>query len=237
MYVPPAPERMAGVASVVIGKISDIEKKSVRAPSVRGGTDLVEYQIAVIKVDDAAGTAAGLTHVRVGLLSAEPAAGVEGCFFLTPHPTQPFYVLDQGFPNFITKASDPNGLATAKRCCKLLKDPLASLKAKEADDRYLTAAMLVIRYRGVNNDGLPRKAEPIPAEESKLILQVLRDADWNRNAGDRMNPQYTFSMLGLTPQDGWQPPQDFTKFHATAKGWLAKHADTYRIQRLVPHPK
>jgi hypothetical protein len=39
--------------------------------------------------------------------------------------------------------------------------------------------------------------------------------------------------LGLTPEDGWAPPQNFQEVSAAAKAWLKEHAGTYRIQRFV----
>lgn len=252
IYIPPTPDRLATAACAVLGKVSEIEKKSVIATAAPGNPQKYEYQIAVIKVDEALAGAQGLTHVRVGLLGpavnderrdrGEPSApasltvGMEGCFFLLQHHDQTFFVFDN-YQGFVTKESDPAGFDVLKRCGKLLKDPKAGLTSKDADDRFLTAAMLVARYRSGVPGAQAVKTEPIAADESKLILAALREADWGRQAGDRLNPQQAFARLGLTPQDGWQQPQDFAKYQAAAKEWLAKHADTYRIQRYVAADK
>ncbi|MGE3803736.1 MAG: hypothetical protein AB7K24_03570 [Gemmataceae bacterium] len=253
IYIPPTPDRLATAACAVIGKVTEIEKKSVVASANAGDPQKYEYQIAVIKVESALAGAQGLTHVRVGLQGppvkndepnrrnapAAPAqlvVGQEGCFFLQQHHDQPFYVFNQ-YQGFVSKESDPAGFEVLNRCAKLLKDPMAGLKSKEVDDRFLTAAMLVARYRNGVPGAKAVKTEAIPVEESKLILLALRDADWGREAGDRMSPQQTFARLGLTPQDGWKQPTDFKQYQATAKDWLTKHADSYRIQRYVSADK
>ncbi|MGE3803737.1 MAG: hypothetical protein AB7K24_03575 [Gemmataceae bacterium] len=241
-YIPPAPERLASATCAVIGKITEIEKNSVMAAAAPGSQDKLEYQIAVIKIGETlGGDLQGLTHVRLGIpanYGINLGVDVEGCFFLTPHHDQAFYVLQgPAYSAYVTQQTDPAGLEVVRRCSKLLKDPLASLKSKDADERFLTAAMLMVRYRlgGIPPQGFC--SEPIAAEESKLILEALRDADWNRNATDRMHPQQAFSRLQLKDKDGWQQPADFSKYPAAAKDWLTKNAGSYRIERFVPIKK
>ena len=118
---------------------------------------------------------------------------------------------------------------------------MAVLKGKNADDRFLTAAMLIARYR------TPRpgetKTEAIDAEESKLILQALADADWTVKPApgilglQTMNPQNIFYRLNLTPQDGWTQPTDVKDVPDAAKQWLKDNAEKYRIQRFVADKK
>jgi hypothetical protein len=121
---------------------------------------------------------------------------------------------------------------------------MASLKAKSADDRFLTAAMLIGRYRSVQFGAAPAgtKNVPIGAEESKLILQALAGADWTKNDPDsQLSPQRSFFQLGVTDQDGFKIPppgpggvQDVA---GAAKAWLKSHAATYRVQRIVAEKK
>jgi hypothetical protein len=158
---------------------------------------------------------------------------------LTRHPDGKFYVAP-AFYSVIDKKTDPNfnkDVAMVKRCARLLDDPMIGLKARDAKDRLLTAAMLVARYRTpspVANGGLPR-TEPVGGRESKLILETLADADWSKNDADlRMGPQGVFFQLGLTPKEGWTPPANFKDLPEAARQWLKDNAGTYRIQRFVP---
>ena len=64
----------------------------------------------------------------------------EVCLFLARHPAETFYIL----PDFwgAIDARSPNAekeVELAKRTAKLLADPMAGLKSKDADDRLITA--------------------------------------------------------------------------------------------------
>ena len=124
-------------------------------------------------------------------------------------------------------------IALLQRCTKLLDDPNAGLKSKNAEDRFLTAAMLVMRYtaRKAPSD----KKEPIDAEQSKLILQALAGADWTPVKDfTQLSPLMVLHRLPLTDRDGWMPPKDAKAYAAYAQQWLQDHAATYRIQKYVP---
>lgn len=257
----PLPERVATADAVVVGKVTAIEDKTVSAEMAPGAKEKTEYHVAVIKVADDILGAKGLTHIKVGFVkpaapvpgkppiirpgggyaAPQPTVDQEGCFFLTKHHSEPFYLL-QGYNSVINKAGNDNfdkDVARAKECAKLLADPKAGLKSKDADTRALTAEMLAIRYT------TPRagqtKREAIDADESKLILTALAEADWTKNVGPNdLSPQWGFARLGLTDKDGWNAAGPFNTPNAyqdAAKAWLKGHADTYRIQRYVAEKK
>lgn len=256
----PLPERVATADAVVAGKVTSIEDKTVSAAPVPGANK-VEYQIAVIKVADGLLGTKGLTHIKVGtvkppegrpnirpggLLPPKLTVDEEGVFFLHKHPTESFYVL-QGPMSVVNKANNDNyekELARTKECAKLLADPKAGLKAKSAEDRALTATMLVLRFN------TPRagetKREPIGAEESQQILTALAGVEWNpkREPSDLvvlyLSPQAAFGRLGLTDKDGWNAAGPFTTnngYEEAAKAWLKGHADKYRVQKYVSDKK
>jgi hypothetical protein len=254
----PLPERVALADAAVVGQVTTIQDKPVSAVPFAGAEEKVEYTIAVIKVEDGLFGVKGLTHVKVGF-QTPPAGGVggpirrpggfrmprltageEGCFLLAKHPTEPFFTL-QGMDRVINQKDNPNykkELATVKHCAKLLSDPTAGLKAKNADDRFLTAAMLVARYTAFLQP-VGAKREPIDAGQSKLILHALAEADWSKPfSPTEPTAQAVFGRLGLGPADGWNPtPQTFQKpngFAEAARKWLKDNADTYRIKRVVP---
>lgn len=255
---PPLPQRVALADTIVIGKVTAFGDKLVSAKPPGGG-DKVDYQIAVVQVEDAVLGAKDAKEIKVGFQPPPPppqpggpgprpfirrypqftlSLDQEALIFVTKHPTEDFY-LGQAYFDVINKTGNQDfdkNLDEVKRCVKLLADPMGALKGKNADDRFLTAAMLVARFR-TQKPG-ETKSEPIDAEESKLILQALADADWTPKPGAglgglQMNPQAVFFRLNLTPADGWTPPKDAKEIPDAAKQWLKDNTGKYRIERFV----
>jgi hypothetical protein len=256
------PQRVATADSIVVGKVTSLEEKTVSAPRFPGDKEKADYTVAVVKVQEGFGTAAKLTHVRVGFIApveAKPgeikpgirpigprrypqvtlAKDQEVILFLQPHFEASFQTA-QAYFDCIQKANNPNfdkDLAEVKRCTKLLADAKNNLEAKNADDRFLTAAMLLVRYRTPKQYEQNPKQEDIDAAESKRILLAIANADWNAKPPApglfQMNPQQMFYRLNLQPKDGWMQPKDFKEFPAAAQKWLKDNAETYRIQRFV----
>src|SRR4029077_13618603 len=104
----------------------------------------------------------------------------EGCFFLRKHPEESFAIAQASY-DFMDKASEKNygqDLALVKQCARLLETPLDGLKATDAEERRLTAAMLLFRYRTPRHVYRGKPAtEPIDAAQSKLILTALQTGD------------------------------------------------------------
>jgi hypothetical protein len=235
----PLPNRVATADLVVIGKVTGFEDKTVATK------DRTEFKIAVLTVGDALRAPKGTKTVRLGSVVIPPMVainpspfqateGQEGCYFLTKHGDADFYAagtvsfLDKKSPSFDTDVK------LIKRCVKLLEDPDASLKSENAEDRFLTAGMLVARY--TTRQTANAKTEPIEAEQSKRILQALASADWTPATSlTQLSPLMVLGRLPLTDKDGWSPPsrQDAKAYAAYAQKWVKDHADTYRIQRFV----
>jgi hypothetical protein len=250
---PPAiAERVAWADAIVIGKVESIEDKTVTASSHLGGENKIEYYVAVVKVEDAVLNAKGLTHVKVafqvpppvqpggirpirGMPLANLAKDQEVCLILANHPTESFLVLNNGFQVFDKKnANYENDVKEIKRVAKLLEKPDESLKSKDADERLLAAAMLLLKYRTPVAGST--KTEEIDAEESKRILSILAETDWSKidgNIGLNLQPSFLFGRLNLTEKDGWKQPQDPANLDEQRQKWLKEHAATYRIQRYV----
>jgi hypothetical protein len=261
----PLPERVASSDVVVVGKVTAIEDKTVMAEAFPGSPEKAEFQIGSIKIEDGILGVKNLTHVKVGFIKpmeVQPGKPIirpggygppkltidqEGIFFLQKHPGESFYTM-QNANSFITKPNNDNfdkELERVKECAKLLADAKANLKSKKAEERELTAAMLVCRYRPFR--GPDAKSEPIDAEESKLILTALAEANWAPKGGpggpafNDLNPQSAFMRLGVTEKDGFKPPQFVpgqpppppNAYEDAAKKWLKDNAGTYRIQRIV----
>ena len=258
MMIAPAPiaQRVALADAVVVGKVTAFGDKLISAAAPFGGNK-IDYQIAIVRIDDALLGAKDAKEIKVGFLppaaapvpSPGPARIIrrypqftlsldqEACLFLTKHPDADFYI-GQNYFDLINKKDNANfakDVDEVRRCVKLLADPTESLKANNAADRFLTTAMLVIRYR-TPKPGLPSKTEAIDADLSKQILLALADADWSAKAagpGFQLTPQAVFFRLGLTAKEGWTPPKDFNKIPEEAKQWLKDNADKYRIERFV----
>jgi hypothetical protein len=230
---PPAPATRAAMAhTIVVGKVESIEEKTVSALPFPGAKDKVEYQIAVIKVEDPILGAKGLTHVRVGFIPPPPppmgkpggpiaigprnynltfAKDQQGMFFLTPHGDGNFMIAAT-YNDFVNKQGNPNfdkEVTETKNLVKILANPKESLKAEKSEDRFIAASMLVTQYR-TNRLGTPQpKTEAVDAEISKLILTALAETDWKAQIGPgvfRLNAQGTFMQLGVTEKDGFNPP-------------------------------
>jgi hypothetical protein len=166
--------------------------------------------------------------------------GQEGVFFLTKHHSENFYVAPI-FSDFLDKKNNTydTELDTIKRCVKLLEDPNKSLEAKDAEDRLFTAAMLLTRYN-VAKPGWTKQV-PIEAEQSKLILNAIAEADWTPPKPKPGVPFYAqenarrvFNLLRIQPKDGFTPPADPAKFADAAKAWLKQNADKFRVMRTAP---
>jgi hypothetical protein len=246
---PSIPERVAQAECVVVGEVVRVEDKTVKAVPHWGGGRQVEYQIAVVRIAERVKGPVGLTHVRVGFLprrvgrvstSRPLTVGMEACFYLRRHPTETFFV-PPAFCTVTPRAKNRQfeaELALARRCARLLGEPLKGLKADKAEDRFLSAALLIFRYR--TRPPGPVVEKPAPAEESRLILKALAEADWAKPdlaLGYQLAPMNLFSRLGVTNKDGFTRPRNAREFKAAAKKWVAGHADSYRIQKFVAPPR
>jgi hypothetical protein len=253
----PAYTRVGTVDTVVVGRVTALEDKDTEVDPLFGGPQKTTFRVARVSISEPLrGLDADKKDIRVAFPPPRKPGpgrpiipgigngvnlqvGQEGLFLLTKHPKENFYVLSIDF-DFIAQsmnASLAKEVEQVKRSVKLLADPTAGLKSKDADDRLLTAALLLGKYRTFR-PGFQKQA-PVDAEESKLILSAVLDADWNRKAVfGELHPQNLFNQLSLTPKDGWTfPPRaNAQQLQEAMRAWLKEHRDTYRVQRLVEGP-
>jgi hypothetical protein len=246
---PPIPQRVALADCVVVGQVTSVPADLVHAfalPKIAGAAK-VPHQMAVVRIDSVVAGAKDLRELRVGFIAPpsspgrRPAfqwsVGQQGCFFLRKHPDEAFWVLQSEF-DMLDKARDKDyerRLALVRRCGKLLEDVEAGLRASDAEDRLLTAGMLILRYRTPQHvyRGAP-KTEPIDAEQSRRILAVLAEGEWtDKDLRDPMGRLRLFFRLGLTNRDGWKPVRSDKEAAEAAQAWLHANASTYRIRRYV----
>lgn len=254
------PERVVAADTIVVGKVVSIEDKEVEASAFPGSPEKATYRVASIKVDEILSGAKGVTHVRVGFIPAPPVdpgrpvrpirpamnaqftIGDEGVFFLARHHEADFQVVPPTVVHIDKKADGfAKQVAFVRKAVQLMADPQKGLKADDAGDRFLTAAMLLQKYGTPRSrTGKPVQRELIPAEESKLILKALYDVDWTKQDSDySLMPLSVFLRLGVQPKDGFKHPQpkpgqDYNKLiQDAAKAWLKDNLATYRVQRFV----
>jgi hypothetical protein len=186
-------------------------------------------------------------------LSFDLPLGRYNLFYVTKHWQGNFYQLSGilVYPPLKTKAQVDGEAAKVKRLANLLADPIKGLKSRNKDDRLHTAALRILKLRsGPPPDPQARpRTEPIDAEESKLIMSALAEADWFPAPGaQKVDPNLLFMSLNPSKEDGWVPPVktakdigpsfSVTKAYArkhtlAARAWVQKHRATYRIQRFV----
>ncbi len=207
---PSVPQRVALADCVFIGKVTALEAGVVNAlptPTFPGARK-VPYQVAVVEVGEALAGPKEPRRVRVGFLAPPPegkgprfrrlppvklTAGQEACFFLVKHPEESFYVAPAEYDLLDKKSEDfAGGVALARRCARLLNDREAGLASKEAEDRFLTAALLIYRYRTPR--GTPQ-TEPVDAGQSRRILEVLAEADWGKTEAG-VGPRELYPLSG-----------------------------------------
>jgi hypothetical protein len=267
---------------VVAGKVTGFEKDTVDAPLPHAGaTDKVAYKVAVVKIDQALVGADGVTHIKIGFIPPAPAnpnpnppvggvrpgvrpirplppmpelkEGQEALFFLAKHPSANFYVLvNNAAPIDITTDAGKKQLDDVKKALAVVAEPMKGLKSEKAEERLDAVAKLLTKYRAYPVFGGETQEVAIPAEESKLILKAIADADWKgANAGPVGGPrlaltaQQAFFQLGLSDKDGWKqpefprpvpgaPPVDYAALQKEAfVKWLAGPGKDYVVKKVV----
>jgi hypothetical protein len=257
MIAPPPPgNRVAAADLVVVGKVTGFGK-GTKGEMFKG--DARDMSVAKIKVGETL-LGKGAKEIEVGYFPPIPPKPVkdrpvfvrprpavqlleneEYLLVLVKHPTKKDLYVVANYYDATAKKGNPNfakDVEAIKKAAKLLAKPTESLKSKDADERLQTASLLVARYR-TNRTG-QAKTEQVSADESKLILEVLANADWapaKRPQFGQVTPMGVFFQLGLTEKDGWKYPQDATKVAEVAKKWCKDNAGKYRINRFVNETK
>ena len=263
-------QRAIAADVVVVGKVTAIEKETVEALPFPGAPNKLAYKVAVVKIESPLIGADNITHVKIGFIaSAQPdlnaqrrpggirplrgplppfelKEGQEMLFFLAKHPSGEFYVTPSMSPPVDVKNDEgKKELEAVKKVVAVMADPMKGLKSDKADVRAETAAILAMKYR-THPDGVPAVDHvAIDADESKLILKGLAEADWSNNirpapGGGAPTALQAFYSLGLSDQDGWKPPQpkpgaNFQNIlQASFVKWLDGPGKNFRIQKVVP---
>jgi hypothetical protein len=175
-------------------------------------------------------------------------AGMEGCFFLTPHPDGDFYVLAGGGPLLKADKEYAKELDEVKKVVKAIDDPVAALKVKDLGDRFRAAQVILQRYQ--QSPGGSAARQPIPEEENKLLVALLTELPWGQakpvpvGGSEEPSRQALWNLirpneLGFKPPEalakqGGGPPVDYNQVmdQETSK-FLKENADKIRIRGYV----
>jgi hypothetical protein len=256
--------------AVILGKVTEIEKETVKAEQYPGNPKQ-DFVIAKVKVNENLYGLKEAKEIRIGTIKPVPppppvrqpepnvdqpivrpilprpvfnvtlTEGQEACFFLQKHHSGDFYLLvPMSTPLPIDNKSE---IEKVRKILAVFNDPLKNLRSRNLADRGFAAAVLVMKYRSPNYPG-KIKEEPIPAEESQLILRALAEADWTVKDFSQPNPRTAFDLLGAA-QAGYVPPrvqpgQPFNpqeyqmRLEESAKAWLRDNAETFQVKRYVP---
>jgi hypothetical protein len=235
--------RFAAYDAVVVGRVASVEPKTLTLRPEQGGPARA-YHVVVIDVKRSIYGADGSKQVRLAITESPEAftkhVGAEACFLLKAHPDAPVYVQPWEWDDVISRHQDEKVytekfLPWVDKLARLRREPDCYLVRGSREERFYTAVILLVRYRGFY--GHPEgKTELVDLDRSRAVLRALLDADWTRgNEWDEIPPLLVFLNLGLTRADGWDPGGVITA--EKAKTWLREHQETYRIRRAVPAGK
>ncbi|MCX7665223.1 MAG: hypothetical protein N2112_06740 [Gemmataceae bacterium] len=177
--------------------------------------------------------------------------GQEGVFMLSRHWDGEFYILAGGFNAAPIDKKNPNydkQLAEVKKIIAVLKDPISALKSKEKDERFTAVSVLTNKYRNWNKP-TPFVEENLPAEESKLILDVILEMPWAPKP-DETNPDYNKTLsnafgIWLGNEQGrlkfqypqikpGTPPEEINKlYEESVVKFIKENRDKFVLKRFV----
>ncbi len=229
------PTAVAGADAVSVGKVADIAAETV--PAGLGKGDVRPMTLAAVTIGEGHfGGARG--KVEVGFFQRTGrrpvlrlADGGENRFFVKRNPAREGAFVAEAINAAVGGPGEKlDALAEARPLVAALKAPRKALTDKDASTRVTAAYLLLARYRAAPLVAKP-KWEAVPAEESKLILLALADADWK--ADGRLSASGAFSWEELTEADGWTTPEVLGSYPDAAKKWLEENAGKYKMTRFA----
>jgi hypothetical protein len=238
----PIAHKVAAADCVVLGTITAIEARPVHGQVYRySATPRWDFIPVEVQVKEVLHGGKGMKQVRFGFRDIKAytpglALGQTGYFCGVKVGKNDFYIVP--FDCFCEEKQPQfeKDLPAARRLGKLVEDPEQGLKSADAEDRLLTAYLLILRYCYVPwRHGETGKSEPIDAGQSKRILLALAEADWKKNSQELRDAVAALQLsvkFGAPALKDFPLPQSAEQWPA-AKQWLKQNAETYRIHRLM----
>jgi hypothetical protein len=273
-------QKVAQADVIVTGKVTSVEKETVELPQFAGDKNKAAFTVAVIKVESALSGVKNVTHLKVAFIAQPGAGGgevpgeiikgpgirpfpgrgfgpvqltegQEGIFFLQKHPgSDSYYSVQQGMTPVSAKVENYKAeLVKVKGITEAIADPVKALKAEKLDARLTAVAAIVGKYRQPARNGQSVEVA-IPAEETKLIMKTLLEADWT--VADMPAPGFDYqsapaniaSMIGLYPGGNGIPPiiqkpgESYNaKYKEAVKAWYEKSGEKFEIKKFVAKDK
>jgi hypothetical protein len=264
---PPTPGQQAIAAEfVVVGKVTALEKDLVELPALipieKGEKE--KYRIAVVKVETDLSGANKPKELRIGFIretgpdakknNFEPKEGQQLLLCLTKHPRADFYLPPYRWhgskgPQDVTTAAGKAALEDVKKTLAVLADPLKALKSDKAEVRSHAAIVMLQKYLVAPDYASESEpGPPIDAEESRLILKGLAEAEWklDKNGNYKGDSAFNvFHQLPIDQEDGWKGMRALLQVALDKKvdfvtvvrdefvKWVAGPGKDYRIKKLV----
>jgi hypothetical protein len=234
--------RMAVADSVVLGKIVAVEARPVKGQLWRYSEQpQAEFTVVEVEVKETFYGPSDAKRVRFGLVQAKtydpaPAVGQRGLFCGVKVGKNDFFVVPRGA--YCGEDAKPfaQDVEQARRLGRVLAQSKGGLTSKDVTERVLAAHVLILRSMFAPwRFGETGKAEPIDAEQSKLALKALAEADWDKHSQEVREALKVLQWAGTL---GAPPPKDLPlnyaekEWPAAAKQWLRDNAERYRIHRL-----
>lgn len=257
---PPLVFQMVTAETIVVGTVIGFADQDVLAKPYPQSKQKVPYRIALVRVSKGIQGSKQGKVIRVGYLappkpvvnqpkklvfpsSRRPTmqlkVGQQALLFLKKHPVESF-LIPPGY--YSIKTAQPKTpkhfnqyVHEVQRMANILANPIPALKSQDDKIRVQAATLLIAKYRQPPF-GRKFKQVPVDAEENKLILNALANADWSKYNNYSLLLQ-AVDLLGLTPKDGFVRPKRITSpkdYPNAVRNWLKTHANTYRMKRLVP---
>jgi len=254
--------------AVVVGKVVGIDKETVDLEQFPGGPKAA-FTVANIKIESGLLGAKNVTHIKVATLKPQepapgggpggpgirpgfrpggqpayiPAEDHEGLFFLQKHPTSDGYytIAYSHAPILSTDAKYKDEVAAVKAMAGTFADPVKALSAEKEEDRLANALSLAQKYRvaPANNQSGVLEETPIPAEQTKLFLKVLTEADWTKNA----DAPRLADALGLMPGNYGIPrvsagegEEPLAARQKALKAWADKYGAKFEVKQVSAKP-
>ena len=237
----PQPVRAATLSNVVVtGTVTAVECEPTDAKLTPSAAEEVGFTITVVKIDRPLLGAKNLTHVRIGVpVGREKDGGnvipKDGkvLLFLRRHPTAGFLVPSRFHPSV-----ELGGPAAADTLCRVeavtdaVNDPVKALSAEKKDDRVVAAAVLAERYRNLAKGATDTVEVDRPAEESRLLLAALAEADWSARLPDGRDVNGLMHSIQLNPT-GFAMERTVDASKDRFVKWLAEDGKTARVRQAV----